>query len=163
MTSKPAKHTYYSVEEIRKRMADFCVYRDRSEWEVRKKLAGFGLRPEVEENILAFLLEHGFVDDERFARSYARGKFYHNRWGKRKIVEGLRRHRLTEYYIRKALEEIPPDDYFQTLRKLAETKARTVSGRRFLERRRKIANYLQSKGYAYEEFKSILDEICQTS
>ena len=162
MTSRPAKQTYLSIDQIRKRMADYCVYRDRSEREVRRKLAEFRLRPEVEDDIVAFLIQHQFLDDLRFARSYARGKFYHNRWGKRKIVEGLRRHGLTDYYIRQALDEIPAEDYAATLRRLIARKRQSLSGVSPAKRRTKIIAYLQSKGYDYAEFKNILDEICQT-
>ncbi len=163
MSSEQGRKTYRSVDEIRKRMADFCVYRDRSEREVRRKLAEFQLRPEVEDEIVAFLIQHQFLDELRFARSYARGKFYHNRWGKRKIIQGLRRHRLTDYYIRKALEEIPDEDYAATIRRLIERKNQSLGSEPLHGKRRKITAYLQSKGYDYDEFKNILDEIFQTS
>ena len=161
MKSRVGAKKYLSVDDIRKRMADYCVYRDRSIWETGQKLDQYHLKPEVKDDIMAFLIEHGFLDDLRFAQSYARGKFYNNRWGRHKIIQGLRRHRLTDYYIRKGLEEIPDEDYTATVRGLIEKKCRSLPDGDHLHKQKKVSAYLLGKGYGYDEFKTILNEICQ--
>jgi regulatory protein len=149
---------YLSFDDILNRMAAWCAYRDRSTAETERKLDEFNLLPEARDRILARLIEEDFLDDLRFARAYARGKFYHNRWGKQKIIHGLRQHRLTDYYIRQALTEIPDADYEETIRKLIRRKAESLSGLPPARQKQKISRYLYGKGYRYPEFKNILDE-----
>jgi len=150
---------YLSFDEILARMARYCAYRDRSTWEVERKLDEYRLLPEARDRILAYLIEENFLDDERFARSYARGKFYQKGWGKRKIIDGLRKHRLPEYFIRKALEEIDPEDYRAALCKWIDRKWANLPPEIPLgEKRMKTARFLYQKGFAYDEFKDCLDE-----
>ncbi len=149
------KRKYRSVEEVKRLMARYCAYRERSSYETEKKLNEYGLIPEAKEEILAFLTEENFVDDLRFAKLYARSKFYQNRWGKRKIIQGLKKHRLTDYYIREALKEIDETGYKETIRKLMEKKRKTLENISPAEQKRKIYAYLMQKGYDYDEVTEI--------
>jgi len=150
---------YLSFDQILARMARFCAYRDRSTREVERKLDEYRLLPEARDRILAYLIQENFLDDERFARSYARGKFYQNAWGKRKIIQGLRAHGLTEYFIEKGLEEIPDEDYTAQIRRLIEKKAGQFPAERPPgEKKARISRYLYQKGYTYDDFKTFLDE-----
>ncbi len=149
---------YRSVDEIKNRMARFCAYRERSQYETLKKLKEYRLRPEVEDEIMVFLIEENFLDDLRFAQIYARSKFYQKQWGKRKIIQGMKSHRLTDYYIRKGLEEIDQEDYQNTIRRLIRKKYNTLQGDDERTKKHKIVRFLQGKGYDYEEFKEILDD-----
>ena len=84
--------------------ADYCAYQERSQQEVRDKLYGYGLHhDEVEEN-LSELITQGYLNEERFAKAYAGGKFRIKGWGKRKILQGLKQHRISEYCIMKGFE-----------------------------------------------------------
>ncbi len=154
------KSTYYSPEEIKKKLARYCAYRDRSTYEVEKKLDEYGAIPEVKDRILAFLMEENFLDDERFARSFARGKFRIKSWGRRKIGEVLRRHQLSDYYIEKAMEEIDENEYSEKIRYLIRKKLRETRFSTPWEAKRKIYRYLLQKGYMPGEFSDPLhDEV----
>ncbi len=156
------KNKYRSVDEIKKRMARYCAYRERSYHETLKKLREYRLKPEIEDEIIAFLTEENFLDDLRFAQIYARSKFYQKHWGRRKIVQGMKLHRLTDYFIKKGMEEIDAEDYKNTIRTLIRKKYETLYEDDKRTKKHKIVRFLQGKGYDYEEFKEILDEELKT-
>jgi regulatory protein len=143
-------------------MARYCAFRDRSTYEVEKKLDEYGVIPEVKDEIIAFLMQENFLDDERFARSFARGKFRIKGWGKRKIVNELKKYRLSDYYIEKALEEIETGEYYAKIKELIAKKIKESDFENGFTAKQKIYRYLLQKGYAPEDFSDILnDEIKQ--
>ena len=109
-------------KEAKLKAADYCAYQERSQQEVRDKLYSYGLHQDEVEDVLADLIVDGFISEERFARAYVGGKFRMKGWGRRKILQGLQQHRISEYCIKKGLEEIDAEAYYQTLRKHAEKK-----------------------------------------
>ena len=146
---------YYSIDEVKQKMARYCAYQERSHYQVEKKLREMGMIPEAVDAIVLFLIKEGFLNEERFARAYVRGKFYQNRWGKQKIIQGLKQHQIHPNLITKALSEIDEVDYKQTIRELIEKKSRLLKGNSY-QAKQKIARYLMQKGYRYEEFGDVL-------
>jgi len=125
---------------------NFCAYQDRTQQEVRDKLYDLGLyRDEVEE-VLTELIMEDFVNEERFARSFARGKFNLKKWGRVKITHELKRRKISSYCIKQALLEIPQEDYEDLLKKLIEKKKSTYSGNEY-EIKNKLARFLINKGF----------------
>lgn len=126
----------------------YCKYQERCHMEVRNKLyeSGFGT-PEVERQIAA-LIEAGVLNEDRFARAYARGKFRMLQWGREKIRQQLKLRKVSDYCIRKAIEEIDDGDYTNTLEKLSINKWKESSKDRSLASRKgKLYRYLLQKGY----------------
>ena len=144
-------------------MARYCAYRDRSVFETEKKLNEFNLHPEAKDQILAFLMEENFLNDQRFSISYARGKFYQNKWGKRKITEGLKQHKIMDFYIQKALSEIEEKDYKQTIKQLIRKKIKEYHVKNQWELKAKIYRFLINKGYEADEFIEILENEIRTN
>lgn len=138
----------------------YCNYQERSHQEVRDKLYELGCRtPEVEE-LIAELIEKRILNEERFARAIARGKFRMKQWGKQKIVQQLKQQRISEYCIKKALTEIDPDEYYKTLEKLAEKKwAELRTERSQPTRKAKTYRYLLQKGYESSLIQDVINEI----
>ena len=127
--------------------ADYCAYQERSQQEVRDKLYGYGLHhDEVEEN-LSELITQGYLNEERFAKAYAGGKFRIKGWGKRKILQGLKQHRISEYCIKKGMLEIDPDDYFETLMKHLEKKRPSIKTDSQHILKGKLTQHLIMKGF----------------
>jgi regulatory protein len=127
--------------------ADYCAYQERSQQEVRDKLYGYGLHhDEVEENI-SELITQGYLNEERFAKAYAGGKFRIKGWGKRKILQGLKQHRISEYCIKKGMLEIDPDDYFETLMKHLEKKRPSIKTDSQYILKGKLTQHLIMKGF----------------
>ena len=126
----------------------FCAYQERSQWEVRGKLIEMHIYGDDLEAMIAELIEENYINEERFARQLARGKFVMKHWGKNKIKQALQQHQLSAYCINAALSEIDEDHYQTTLNKLAEQKWASLNKEknRFVKMT-KTRNYLLQKGY----------------
>jgi len=124
----------------------YCAYRDRCHKEVKLKLRDLGLWTRDIEVAIATLIEEGFLNEERFARSYARGHFRMKNWGRVKIIHGLRSMDINETLIRSALNEIDEVEYMSALQLLVEKKMRELDGSK-KQKTLKLTRYLLSKGY----------------
>ena len=151
------KRKVYTLEEARKKLEYFCAYQDRSHWEVYKKLKEMQMIPEAIDQILLHLIQENFLNEERFVRSFVRGKFYQKKWGKNKIKQGLYKHKIHPDLITKAFSEIKNEDYNQTIEDLIEKKKNDYKVSRPYQLKQKISKYLLQKGYAYDEFAEILE------
>jgi regulatory protein len=124
-----------------------CAYQERSQQEVRNKLFEWGLHSADVENAIVELISANFINEERFALQLASGKFRIKHWGKVKITQALKLHKVSAYCIKKALQQIPDDDYEKSLRKILEKKRNSVPGKLTPLKARKLAHFAQSKGY----------------
>ena len=149
----------FTVEEIKRKMEHYCVYQDRCHKEIEAKLREYRLIPEAREHILLHLLEHNFLNEERFSRSFARGKFRIKKWGKERIVRELKFRDISTYNIKSALKEIDEEEYIKTLYELVEKKNASVTETNYFKRKKKIADYLLYRGFesnlVYEALKTI--------
>src|ERR1051325_10743813 len=100
----------------------YCNYQERCHQEVKNRLYELGATTTEVNELLAELVETGLLNEERYARAFARGRFRLKHWGRIKIVQQLKLLRVSDYCIRQALTEIDPDDYYQTLLRLAGRK-----------------------------------------
>lgn len=145
------------LSQIKKKLADYCVYQDRSHYEVEQKLKELRtLNEDDRGEILIWLIQNNFLNEERFSRSYARGKFYQKKWGKIKIMQGLKQKRIPTNLIDKGIEEINEDDYKSTLMELTEKKWNILRESEVYLKKKKIYNYLLQKGYEYNLINEIL-------
>ena len=106
----------YTFEEIKQKMVNYCVYQDRCHQEVEH----FLLIPEAKDEIFLFLMKENYLNEERFTRSYIRGKFNIKHWGKNKIKNHLKFKGISEKLIVKCFDEIDEDDYQKTIVKIYE-------------------------------------------
>jgi regulatory protein len=100
-----------ALEKLRK----YCVYQDRCHQEVRSKLISLQVFGDDQEEIIVELIKDGFLNEERFAQSYARGKFSFKKWGRNKIKMELQRRNISEFCIAKGMAEIDESAYRDTL------------------------------------------------
>ena len=138
-------------------MANYCVYQDRCHQEVEQKMRDFLLIPEAKEEILLFLMKENYLNEERFTRSYIRGKFYMKSWGRNKIRNHLKFKGVTEKLINRSFEEIDEEDYRATLGKLYENYISKLKGAPAYQQKSKTIKYLLSKGYEYSEITEYLN------
>ncbi|MGL4599810.1 MAG: regulatory protein RecX [Bacteroidia bacterium] len=135
----------------------WCAFQERCQQEVRDKLYDWGLWPEAVENIVAELISRKFIDEERFARAFAGGKFRIKHWGRIKIRIELKRRKLSDYCIRKGMEEIDERAYMNTLRKLADEKKRLTKEKHPLKKKYAIMRFLASKGYETDLIREVVE------
>lgn len=148
----------FTVNEIKEKMAQYCAYQDRCHWEVEKKLREFTLIPEAKDDIIIYLIQNKFLNEERFAKSFARGKFYQKKWGKQKIKSELKLRQIPPKLIEISLKEIDTEDYWKTLTQLYQQKKESLACERdSLKKKTKIKNYLLQKGYELNLILEILE------
>jgi regulatory protein len=144
------KNTYFSVEEIKRKLERYCVYQDRCHQEIERKLREFHVIPEAKELILLHLLAHDFLNEERFSKSYARGKFTIKRWGKQRIIRELKFRDISEYNIKTALKEIDDAVYLTAIYGIAEKRNALITEENVFKRRKKLTDFLLRKGYEFD-------------
>lgn len=138
----------------------YCNYQPRSHQETRNKLYELGCKtPEVEE-LLAELIEKGLLNEEQYARAIARGKFRMKQWGRLKIIQQLKLQKVSDYCIKKAMTEIDPNEYYETLKKLTEKKWAELKSEKMLPiKKNKTFRYMAQKGYESSLITEAINEI----
>lgn len=135
-------------EQALQKIKHYCGYQERCHAEVKSKLYSFGLWKKDVETIVSQLIEDDYLNEERFAQSFARGHFRLKQWGRVKIKHELKRKQVSEYCIKKALKEIDEDEYHKTIEKLFATKWQSLKRENnIFTKKSKAMNYLLQKGY----------------
>jgi regulatory protein len=134
----------------------YCAYQERSQQEVRDKLYEWGLHSVAVENIISRLIGDNFLNEERFAKAYAAGKFKQKGWGKHKIKQGLKLKRVPDVLIKKALLVIDGDEYLLMLQKVLSKKATLVNEKDAYKRKYKLQQYALSRGYENDLIADVL-------
>lgn len=134
-------------DEALSKLQKYCAYQDRCHKEVRSKLLELEIYGHDLEDIMATLISDNFLNEERFAQSFARGKFRIKKWGRIKIKIELKRKNISEYCLKKGLAEIDEDEYIKTIYELIEKKNRIVKAKNDYEKKGKVAAYLMRKGF----------------
>ena len=137
--------------EVQARMERYCAYQDRCHAEVREKLKDFSLTADEKENIICCLIEGRFLDEERFARSFARGKFRVKQWGRVRISQELRARGIQPQLVEAALGEIGEREYEEVFQSLLEAKKKEAGGLTTRAQAAKVYNFLVAKGYETEK------------
>ncbi|MEI6490051.1 MAG: regulatory protein RecX [Bacteroidota bacterium] len=124
-----------------------CAYQERCQQEMRNKLYDWGLHSIEVENIIAQLITDNFLNEERFAIAFAGGKFRIKKWGRVKIKLELKKRKISDYCISKALQQIDDKDYLRTIRELIAKKGKEIKGGKENIRNYKIARFVASRGF----------------
>ncbi|MDX1685750.1 MAG: regulatory protein RecX, partial [Saprospiraceae bacterium] len=135
--------------QVLERLQKYCAYQERCHSEVRNKLLNMKVYGDDLEEIISQLVQENFLNEERFARSFARGKFRMKRWGRYRIKLELKRRDISEYCINKAMSEIDEQDYLSTLDDLVEKLIGEYQHLSPAERRQKITQRLGRRGFEF--------------
>ncbi len=141
------KNASFTFEEVRKKLEHYCSYQERCHKEVDQKLLQMNVIPLVREEVIFHLMKHDFLNEERFAQSFARGKFKIKKWGKIRIVRELQQRNITAYTVKSALNEINDEEYIDTFNLLAEKKYHTIKESNIYKKRKKLTDYLLYRGW----------------
>ncbi|CEN33432.1 regulatory protein RecX [Capnocytophaga cynodegmi] len=137
----------YTVEEAKRKLEAFCAYQERYHKEVIDKLQKMRMIPIAIDEIVVHLIQNNFLNEERFAKSFARGKFRYKKWGRIRIVRELKQRGLSTYIIQSALKEIDNEEYIATFEILAEKKQAEIKEKSVYKAKRKLADYLLYRGW----------------
>lgn len=137
----------YTFEEAKQKLENYCAYQERCHKEVEKKLHDMSMIAISKEAILLHLIEQDFLNEERFARSFARGKFRIKKWGKHRITQELKHRNISNYNIKIALKEISDDDYLLSFNNIANKRLLEIKETDKYKKRKKLADYLLYRGW----------------
>ena len=140
-----------------------CAYQERCQQEMRDKLYEWGLYSNDVENIIANLISDNFLNEERFAKAFAGGKFRIKKWGRVKIKIELKRRKISDYCIKKGMQEIDDKDYTKTLKDILAKKLKENPKGKQQVRNYKAAQYAMSRGFESDLIWDILkgDEVME--
>ena len=148
-----------TISDAKKKLEHYCVYQERCHKEVINKLKELGIIPSAIDLIVADLIQNNYLNETRFAQSFARGKFKIKKWGKVKIHRELNKREISEYNIKMGMKEISDSDYEETFNKLLDKKLSELSHLSEREQKRKIFNYLSYRGWEVEKIFEALRKI----
>ncbi len=156
---QPSKKTY-TVEAAQKKLEHYCAYQERCHKEVRDKLKDMGMISVAIDHIMVHLIQHNFLNEERFAKAYVRGKFRIKKWGKNRLLRELKFRDISKYSIDKAFKEIDLNDYYTTLDTLITKQLEMVKEPHPFKKKKKIADYLLYRGWeshlVYERLNALM-------
>jgi regulatory protein len=141
------------------KIESWCAYQERCQAEVRDKLVSWDLDPDVVENLIVHLITAGFLNEERFAFTYARGKFRIKKWGKRKIRMELRRKYVPEKIISAAVKGIDEEEYVQVLRSVISKRWDAEKEKNREIRKLKVVKYAVTRGFEHDLINDELKEM----
>ena len=134
-------------DQVLDKMAKYCAYQERCVKDVRDKLKTFDIPQTEKDKILDYLLDNRFVNNERFAKSFVRGKVNQSGWGVNKIRFHLMQKGIDKELIEEALGQTDEEVYRQRLIDILKTKSKTIKADSDFEKKRKLAAYAMQKGF----------------
>ena len=150
-----------TLKEAQLKLEYYCSYQERCHQEVIQKANDLGMKSHETDAIVVHLIQNNFLNEERFARSFARGKHRIKLWGKNRIVNELKQRQISAPNIKCALTEIAEEEYEEAFDKLAERHWGTIKENNLQKKKKKFCDYLLRKGWesnlVYEKLKYFLD------
>ena len=150
---------FFTIKQATQKLEHYCAYQDRCHKEVIQKLRSMKMDQDEIDQIIVQLIADNFLNEERFACSYARGKHRIKHWGKIRIVNELKFRKISQYNINLALKEITTEEYEATFHNLAEQNWESIRESNPLKKRKKFCDYVLRKGFesnlVYEKVKEL--------
>lgn len=147
-----------SEEEARLRLTALCAQGEHCSYEMEEKMRKWGISEEAQARIMAHLVNERYIDDERYCRAYIRDKIHYNKWGRRKIEQGLYLKRIDRSLSSAALDEVDDEEYLQVLRPMLKAKWRTIKAGSDYERSGKLIKYALSRGFTFDIIRQCIDD-----
>ena len=144
--------------QVRSRLAALCARREHCQNDLLRKMQQWGVDEQVQARVMRYLVDHQFVDEERYARAFVLDKVQHLRWGRHKVEQALYVKGIGEDIRRKILAGVSEEDFTERLRPLLQAKARQLSGEEPYARRAKLIRYALARGYTMQQALECIDD-----
>jgi regulatory protein len=138
---------HLSKEAALQKLQRYCAYQERCHQEVRQKLLDLEVYGDALEEVIHDLITDNYLNEERFAQSFARGKFRIKNWGRVRIQQELKQRQVTAYCIKKGLQEIDEQEYFEVLNALLQKKLEENTPAGEFIAQTKAAQYALRRGF----------------
>lgn len=154
-----AKKEEFGIDKAKAKLEKYCAYQERCHQEVRMKLISYKIYGDDLEEIITALIQDNFLNEERFAKAYARGKYKIKKWGRHKIEQALKQKQISAYCIRKGMAEIEDDVYIDNLKYWIKRKNSDYESLLPFPRYQKIRSFLFNKGYEMQLIQKYLEDV----
>jgi regulatory protein len=152
----------FTYQQVKQKLEAYCAYQERCHDEVIEKMRGLAVSREDSDLIIVHLIEHNFLNEERFAQSFARGKHRIKHWGKTRIINELKLRNISQYNINTALKEITSEEYEQTFDTISDKHWHSITEKNIQKKRKKFCDFLLRKGFesnlVYQKMKELEHE-----
>jgi regulatory protein len=149
----------FTLNEAQQKLEYYCAYQERCHDEVQQKLKSMNMIPDAIDVIIVHLIANDFLNEERFACSFARGKHRIKAWGKIRIINELKSRHISRHNIDTALKQITEDEYIATFDQLSETHWAGMRESNSLKKRKKFCDFLLRRGFesrlVYEKLRAL--------
>ena len=150
----------FTLQEATQKLEYYCSYQERCHQEVVSKLYELHMIPQAMDIIIVHLIDHNFLNETRFACSFARGKHRIKQWGRIRIVNELKFKKISVYNINLALKEITEDEYLETFNTLAERQWEIIRETNIFKKKKKFGDFMLRKGFesflVYDKLKELV-------
>ncbi|MBO5157598.1 MAG: RecX family transcriptional regulator [Prevotella sp.] len=148
-----------SEADAKSRLAALCAKSEHCCGEMLDKMRQWEVAEDAQARIMQYLIEHKFVDDERYTRAMAIDKVRYNKWGRKKIEQALWMKHVDTDIIKTVLDDIPDKEYLDVLRPLLKAKRKSVRGNSGYEITQKLVRFAMSRGFDYRLIKECLGDV----
>lgn len=144
-------------QEAYLQLAALCAQAEHCQQEMRDKMRRWETAPEVQERVIARLMKERFIDDERYARAFVKDKIRYNKWGRRKVQQGLWMKHIDDDIQQRVLDEVDNAEYLAVLKPLLKQKAKSIKAENDYELTQKLVRFALGRGFTYDIIRQCLD------
>ena len=144
-------------QEAYLQLAALCAQAEHCQQEMRDKMKRWGMAPDVQERVIARLVKERYIDDERYARAFVKDKIRYNKWGRRKVQQGLWMKRIDDDIQQRVLSEVDDAEYLAVLKPLLAQKRKSIKAESDYELTQKLVRFAFGRGFTYDIIRQCLD------
>ena len=144
-------------QEAYLQLAALCAQAEHCRQEMRDKMRRWEMAPEAQERVIARLVKERYIDDERYARAFVKDKVRYNKWGRRKVQQGLWMKRIDDDIQQRVLDEVDDEEYLAVLKPLLKQKVKSIKAESDYERNQKLVRFAFGRGFTYDIIRQCLD------
>ena len=149
---------HLTKDQALEKLKHYCAYQERCHSEVKEKLYNLGVWKKDHDEIISTLIEENYLNEERFAIAFAGGKWRVKQWGRVKIKYELKQKKVSEYCIKKALQQISEEEYLAVIKKMADEKYASLKAEQYLVRKKKTMDFLIRKGFEMDLVRKVIEK-----
>ena len=144
-------------QEAYLRLTALCAQAEHCQQEMRNKMKRWEMTPEAQDRGIARLIKERYIDDERYARAFVKDKIRYNKWGRRKIQQGLWMKRIDDDIQQRILDEIDDEEYLNVLKSLLTQKRKSIKAQSDYELNQKLVRFALGRGFTFDIIRQCLD------
>lgn len=149
----------YDLDQARLVIKKYCAYQERSQRQVRERLQKMGLIEEAANLLISECIQENYLNEERFARAFVRGKHNIKKWGRKRLVLELKHHEISDYVLRAAMSELDDESYDEQLEELAQKRWNAVTEQNAYKKGKKVVDYLLRRGYESDAVWNVVHQL----